>query len=278
MSGWKPTPGVRVKKNGTVVGNRKGLNLIEGANVTLTVTDDAGSDEVDVTIAATSGGGGGGAIADPTDITGLALWLNAEDITGLVDGDPVTTWADSSAAGNDASQTTASAKPTYKTGILNSLPVVRFDGGDYLTCGTLVSHDDLTVFVVCNKTSGTGNRALFVTDKYGVYSSLSSSNHWGAFIGTGHIGVTPLDSRYTAARAVFHRPAQFGVCEIALDGTGPSVGGSAPTTRTGTAIGADPSGIQFHIGDIAEVIVYSRRLKPSEVVQVEEYLIDRYAL
>ncbi len=47
---------------------RKRLNLIEGANVTLTVADDAGSDEVDVTIA--SAGGGGGA----TNFLGISKW------------------------------------------------------------------------------------------------------------------------------------------------------------------------------------------------------------
>lgn len=52
---------VAVRKNsGAVVGTRRQVNLIEGANVTLTVTDDAGSEEVDVTIAAAGGGGGGG--------------------------------------------------------------------------------------------------------------------------------------------------------------------------------------------------------------------------
>ena len=39
-----------VKKAGTVVGTRRGINLIEGANVTLTVADDGANEEVDVTI------------------------------------------------------------------------------------------------------------------------------------------------------------------------------------------------------------------------------------
>jgi hypothetical protein len=48
---------VTVRKNtGADVGVRRRLNLIEGANVTLTVADDAGNEEVDVTIAASSSG------------------------------------------------------------------------------------------------------------------------------------------------------------------------------------------------------------------------------
>ena len=47
-----------VKKDGTLVGTRRGINFVTGANTTLTVTDDAANEEVDITIASTGGGGG----------------------------------------------------------------------------------------------------------------------------------------------------------------------------------------------------------------------------
>lgn len=47
---------VAIHKNGTLVGTRSNVNFIEGANVTLTVSDDSGDDEVDVTIAASGSG------------------------------------------------------------------------------------------------------------------------------------------------------------------------------------------------------------------------------
>lgn len=50
---------VAVSKNsGATVGTRRRLNLIEGSNITLTIADDPGNEEVDVTIAASGGGGG----------------------------------------------------------------------------------------------------------------------------------------------------------------------------------------------------------------------------
>ncbi len=53
-------PTVEVSKNSAAaVGTRRTLNLIEGTNITLTIADDAGGDEIDVTIA-----GSGGATAD----------------------------------------------------------------------------------------------------------------------------------------------------------------------------------------------------------------------
>lgn len=45
-----------VKNSGAVVGTRKQLNFIEGTNITLTITDDNGNDQVDIEIDATGGG------------------------------------------------------------------------------------------------------------------------------------------------------------------------------------------------------------------------------
>lgn len=51
---------VAVSRNsGATVGTRRRLNFIEGTNVTLTIADDPGNEEVDVTINASGGGGGG---------------------------------------------------------------------------------------------------------------------------------------------------------------------------------------------------------------------------
>jgi len=55
---------VAVSKNsGATVGTRRRINFIEGTSITLTITDDSGNEEVDVTIAS-SGGPGGSSFAD----------------------------------------------------------------------------------------------------------------------------------------------------------------------------------------------------------------------
>lgn len=61
----------------------------------------------------------------PSDKSGLMFWFKADAITGLSDGDPVSTWADSSTNGRDATQTGGN-RPTYETNELNGLPGVRF--------------------------------------------------------------------------------------------------------------------------------------------------------
>lgn len=53
---WSP-PKIKARKgSGSDVGPRPRLSFIEGSNITITVADDAGNNEIDVTIAATSGG------------------------------------------------------------------------------------------------------------------------------------------------------------------------------------------------------------------------------
>lgn len=79
-----------------------------------------------------SSGGGGSSAFTPTDLSGLKLWLKADSLS-LNDGDPVSTWTDSSGNGNDGAGS-LTARPLYKTGVYNSLPMVRGDGSnDFLT-------------------------------------------------------------------------------------------------------------------------------------------------
>ncbi len=70
---------VAVRKNGgTTIGTRRRLNLTEGANITLTVTDDPASEELDVTIAASGGGG-----------TGTPVDVKEDDALVQADADPL---------------------------------------------------------------------------------------------------------------------------------------------------------------------------------------------
>ena len=59
---------VTVRKNsGSNIGTRPRLNFIEGSNITLAISDDAGGDEIDISISASGGG-----VTDHGALTGLA--------------------------------------------------------------------------------------------------------------------------------------------------------------------------------------------------------------
>jgi hypothetical protein len=53
------TQKVQVAKAGTLIGTRKRLNFIEAGGATVTIADNSGSDQVDITINSTGGGGSG---------------------------------------------------------------------------------------------------------------------------------------------------------------------------------------------------------------------------
>lgn len=69
---------------------------------------------------------GGGAFS-PLSVSGCVYWADASQQTGYVDNDLVNSVTDFSGGGHTGTAA-GSARPTYKTGIMNSLPVFRFDG------------------------------------------------------------------------------------------------------------------------------------------------------
>ena len=67
----------------------------------------------------------------PTDISGLQLWLDANDSeTITLNGSTVSQWDDKSGNDYHVTQSTASYQPTYSTAQLNGKNVVTFDGID----------------------------------------------------------------------------------------------------------------------------------------------------
>jgi hypothetical protein len=81
-----PTPaapgitGIAIAANGTVDGNRPGINLVAGTGIAVTAADDPTTNSVDVTITATGGGGGG--VTSVNGHTGVVT-LAASDVSAI---------------------------------------------------------------------------------------------------------------------------------------------------------------------------------------------------
>lgn len=213
---------------------------------------------------------------DPSSIIGLTTWLKADSLT-LVDGAAVATWIDSSPATNNAVQNTATARPIFKTGVLNGKPAVTFDGAnDILIFDSNITAGPASIFVVSNRTGAkTGNQALVVTQKLSV-SSRQNGNNWAAFLNS-HLdaGVVTNDA-FNVLSTIFRSVGDVDLI------TGTSVvnrvNGSSYTSRGGSGIGADPAGVDYHMGDIAEVLIYNRALSQANRDSVISYLKTKYAL
>lgn len=94
----------------------------------------------------------------PSDIDGLRLWFDASDPSTLYqnsalttpavnDGDVVGGWKDKAPLSQHITQTTTANKPTLKLNVLNGLPILRLDGGDWLSRASVAGSS----FVSANK-------------------------------------------------------------------------------------------------------------------------------
>ncbi len=217
----------------------------------------------------------------PTDITGLKLWLKADSLV-LNDGDSVSTWTDSSGSGTNVTGVTTT-RPLYKTGIINGLPSVLFDGtDDFLNSASgLAALNSNSQFIVIQPTLDTASQKTYsCMAHYGGKSFMCakvSTNVWGTFAGAGDVGTTALTSgsnylvECTTPNATLYQRG------VGVGGSGTSVAGPVGSTSVGIGKDLVTAGREY-AGHIAEVIVYNTVLSNTDRIRVENYLINKYAL
>jgi prepilin-type N-terminal cleavage/methylation domain-containing protein len=86
----------------------------------------------------------------PLCVSDLKLWLES-DLGVELNGGDVSTWADQSGLGNDATQTTPANQPLLVSGYQNGHAAVKFDGATTFMNGTTISGfstSSLSIFIV----------------------------------------------------------------------------------------------------------------------------------
>ncbi|HUS83919.1 MAG TPA: hypothetical protein VMX56_02150 [Anaerolineales bacterium] len=98
----------------------------------------------------------------PTYLASCSLWLDANQLVGYIDDDPIDDWSDMSGEAHHFTQVDAAKKPTYQSGILNGFPAVLFDGGDELSrAEAVVGRQYATVWVVAHINDATTHGVFF---------------------------------------------------------------------------------------------------------------------
>lgn len=219
---------------------------------------------------------------DPSDLAGLALWFDASTIAGHSDGDPVSTWPDASGNGRDATQGTAANRPTYRTGVQNGLPAVRFDGtNDYLLTATFASalSQPNTIFVVAK---WSGSRSYLVdgasTNRNAIGYEVASAGSQRVHI---YAGSTAMQSA-----ATFTRPSTIEMWLAEVNGASSRfryqaglmfIGNPGAQALGRLTIGAGNGGAFSYLnGDVCEIVVYNGSLTTAQRWQVEQYLSDKW--
>jgi hypothetical protein len=218
------------------------------------------------------------------------LWLRADTITGLSDGDRVSSWTDQSTNGADATQATDLRRPRYKVNILNSRPVVRFTAvaGNYERLNIGDKFSTMTageLFIVIKAVSANGSNQSHLTGFIGFGTGAQSSHYawidgliyddWGSNLRKA--GFTPTVA-ITSWRIV-------NIISTSSEWTYTIGGVQQVTTATNTVgfntaptIGCDWCGSYNLDGDIAEIIIYNRKVDTPERAQVNSYLNRKYGL
>lgn len=208
-------------------------------------------------------------LTDPTTITGCKLWLKA-DVLVLSDGDPVATWPDSSGLGNDATQATSGNRPTFQTNEINtSLPVVRFDGGDWMQVPSFT----IGSLLVVHKYRTSGNYPDFKTP----FNDRTPSEGRVFLLNSGSTNLYPSNV------LMVNRHFRNGIKTNSLapiDSYQISFGSWPGNTLTDAYdVGRDDqNNSRAWDGDVVEVIAYDRGISPAHRKRLEAYAGSKYAI
>lgn len=234
------------------------------------------------------------------------FWLDANALSSLTNGQPVGIFTDRSGNGWNANQSNAAKKPIFLTGIINGLPVLRFNrstGGQWLDITSngvgAAMNNSSTLFVVARTTSGGVN-----TDRGWWQGIVGAANGYSGILFYGYPTTTHayIDNWVgsSAYDLVVTAPVTQGDWMIASrlvseKSTGTILegyaGGSYAGLRTSNLqvknhsnlvrLGAS-QGTGTHAwllnGDIAETMLFNYRLTEAQRIIVENYLASKYNL
>lgn len=239
-----------------------------------------------------------GAAFSPSDISGLQLWLKASALS-LSDGDPVSTWTDSSGNGRHATQS-GSERPTFKTAILNGKPVIRFNGTDEFMVTAANSYAVQCMFVIFKRTGlntssgGTGDYCAVISSRTSNANKVGNSDaafSWD-FVATSE---APSNNKvsgqatpdYVSVDSTVGSNTDFSSyltgLTAALNSWHVGYFTLASATAGGNkefAIGADSFTALGRLleADIAEIIIYSTAPSPTERGNLHTYATTEYGL
>jgi len=211
-----------------------------------------------------------------------AAWQGVNSSATAIDGAPVTRWDDLSNNQRDLVRvpSAGSRQPTFALATASAPSAVEFDGDDYIWANDAAEFGTLagpkTVFFVARVRSADGGYVFDGTTaaaRNAVLTGQSSGpNQWHTFAGASATGPI-VDHDVFQVHSVLFGPGQL---EHFLNGASIYSGASTIAPLGGLTLGARYTLDHSLIGDIAEVLIYSRALTAAERQQVEGYLLSRY--
>ena len=241
-------------------------------------------------------------ISDPTEIAGLALWLDANDLDTLWqddgvtaadgDGDPVGRWDDKSGNDRHVSQATAGKRPVVKLDVQNGLNVVRFDAGStqwMASASTQVVGADgtWTAFAVAEAANTTTYKNILDSDIYTTriaqFLRFNSNDVEAIAFNTAKNNFNDLSGQtHDAEWVILTGVRTTTTVEAFLNGAS---NGAKATTGTPIATSLPvyvgrygQLETQLLSGDVGECLIYNSALSSDDQASVYEYLSQKWGI
>jgi hypothetical protein len=232
----------------------------------------------------------------PDQLPGLGLWLQADKITALADGDPVSTWYDASSKGRNA--TAYGNAPKYRGAAVNGMPAVEFTGQSAITrlkvpgWGTaLTGSSSYTMFQVIQQRGNFGNYPVIATaptDSIWQWLVEYDSNpgwfYWGHGNGRFRYYNAAVPLNQTRLFSFVHADGVPKFYQQGVEQTTYSFGGggdllpTVPNIGTDVIVGGYYEGSYGIDGYLCALLWYDRALSDPERLQVETYLKEKWSI
>lgn len=229
------------------------------------------------------------------DPLALRLWLKADRAEDN-NGQPVVSIKNATDDNSTLTQipATPNLAPTLITNAINNRPALRFDGVDDFLIGSTASiHANavgtggLTVIIV-GKSNSTSANQTYISK----FNSLANKREWRLqnddFIATDiataeQVNETVSFTNNMDLRIITARWAPSTTSSININNISPinAIASFADISSTDTPIiiGAQQDGVNgFFSGDIAEILVYSKKLSDTELSNVNNYFNNKYTI
>jgi len=209
----------------------------------------------------------------PSDITGLILWLPADQIQGIASGASLSNWTDSSASLSHATQPSAVSQPKYYTNVQNGLSATSWgDGiGQIMVSNTSIT-DVCTLCLVGMPSLTTTTR--IVGSNNNASRIVNSGNSWA--FSRGGTSVSPIGAVVGVWRSVIaFADTANSICTLTVS---QSVTSSSNATSGQTSTDCRISSSLTFAGYLGEICVYDRNLFESERSQLNAYFRTKWAV
>lgn len=221
---------------------------------------------------------------NPDSISGLILWLDAQDRQTLtLSGSSVTDWRDKSP--NSAVATgTPPNQPSYSSAYINGNPALTQSGSQYLVLTPAISFSDSTVFSVQQHSDllGVQNNILGGTSRGMTIVSSAGDSAIEVYDGTTYSDFTLTSPLTVGVPTVFTSiiPSDSGSTKFYVNNVNQPKTGGIPGSFSfvGDLIGARTRMLWHLQGGYGEILVYNRVLSSPEIQQVYQYLSTRWGI